>query len=152
MNIRVRGGIIKADRATWKFLSAWSWSINKKGYVVAGMSDNGKKFTARFHRIAIGAQPGEIVDHVNGDRLDNRWANLRVVTASQNCRNRYVPMGISMAKGVSRCAKRNKWRAIIYVDKRNMFLGRFDTIEEASSVYREAEIKYYKQYGRKEIK
>lgn len=42
-----------------------------------------------LHRMVIGAQPGEIVDHINGDGLDNRHANLRVVSAAENAANRF---------------------------------------------------------------
>lgn len=148
MRYKVLNGTILIDESAMDFFKHWSWSINNKGYVVCGMSINGKKFTARLHRLIMGAQEGEIVDHVNGNRLDNRWQNLRIASAKENCRNRYVPVGMSRTKGVTVCSERNKWRAIIHVNGKNKFLGRFNTVQEAAKVYRKAELKYFKEYAR----
>src|SRR5206468_807565 len=60
------------------------------GYVMYGTTRNGKPIRLYLHRLIIGAVPrGLTVDHVNGDVLDNRRANLRIVTHSQNHVNRH---------------------------------------------------------------
>lgn len=84
-----------------------------------------------------------VVDHINGDPLDNRRSNLRLVTHQQNIRNRGGPQANSSTGllGVSR--KRSKWRAYINVDGKQINLGVFDTPEAASEARKEAEITYF---------
>ncbi len=79
------------------------------------------------------------VDHINGDRADNRWCNLRVATRSQNMANtRIDPRNTSGSAGVTWDKSRNKWRAQLRVNGKKTNLGRFDTREEAASKVEEA--------------
>lgn len=71
---------------------------------------------------------GLFIDHINMNKADNRIENLRLVTKSQNNRNRD-------ASGVTFDKARNKWRAQASVDDTTVFLGRFDTEAEAQSEY-----------------
>jgi hypothetical protein len=76
------------------------------------------------------------VDHINGDGLDNRRANLRIVTAQQNNWNRrFRRTGRSKYTGVTWDGRRDKWRADIYENRRKIFLGHFAEEEEAARAY-----------------
>lgn len=75
----------------------------------------------KFHRIILNAKPGEIVDHINSDKLDNRKINLRIVTSSENARNRSKNNGTaSKYYGVSLNKRRNKWVSFIRIENKQM--------------------------------
>jgi len=113
-------------------------ALNGDGYLQVGFKY--KVYTA--HRIAwiyvTGAWPKGQVDHINGVRTDNRWLNLRDVSASINQQNRRTLAGNNSSgfTGVRRF--QNAWRAGIWVGGTNTFLGYFKTKEEANCAYLEA--------------
>jgi hypothetical protein len=87
-----------------------------------------------------GDWPSEQIDHVNGDRADNRACNLRLATQSQQNYNTKINVAnTSGHKGVARCSKTNRWRAYITVGKKQKFLGNHMSFEDAVSARRAAE-------------
>jgi hypothetical protein len=108
------------------------------------------------HRLVFafvyGEWPPLNVDHINGDRADNRIANLRCSTKSENSRNsktwRTSECGL---KGVSRAdSKTEKWMARIKHNGKRVYLGVFDTPEEAHAAYVAAVQVFYGEYARAE--
>lgn len=93
------------------------------GYLVKSIG--GKKVAV--HRLVAGARPGDIVDHINGDKLDNRVENLRIVSKSQNNRNRKDIKGYTMTPT-------GKFQVTISYQDRTYYLGRYETKEEALMV------------------
>ena len=90
--------------------------------------------TQLTHRVlwesAFGPIPkGKMIDHINGDKKDNRLENLRCVTAQQNQYNRACTKGFSWDKS------RGKWRAQITHNYKVIFLGRYDNIIDARAAY-----------------
>ena len=74
------------------------------------------------------------IDHINGDKGDNRAANLRVGTQSQNlCNTGARKHSKSGIKGVSWCKASNKWLAQIQFKNKKEIIGRFDSVEAATS-------------------
>lgn len=94
------------------------------------------------HRLAWmlthGPIPDELqVDHINGDRLDNRISNLRLVTHLGNCENKHQAMSNSKSGllGVSWCKQYKAWVAVIKYDGKKHIVGRFDDPHEAHAAY-----------------
>jgi hypothetical protein len=106
------------------------------GYVYLGVD----RKTYRAHRLAwfymTGKWPVEDIDHANRDRADNRWANLREASRSQNNANGARRRdNTSGAKGVSWDAKNKRWRAYIVSSGKQRHLGRFADYEAAKAAY-----------------
>ena len=86
----------------------------------------------KMHRWLIDAPPGYMVDHINGDPLDNRKSNLRLCTNSQNQQNTASRGGTSQYKGVSFRAKNGRWIAAFQYNAVRYHCGMWDTEEEAA--------------------
>lgn len=93
------------------------------------------------HRVAWAIHHGfrpEQVDHINGIREDNRIANLRSVTKSENAKNCAKRVDCSSGvTGVYWNRRAGRWAAIVYAEKKRFFLGYFDNIEDAAMARRE---------------
>ncbi|WP_081275724.1 HNH endonuclease [Stenotrophomonas maltophilia] len=105
-----------------------------------------KKYKA--HRLAwfisTGCMPPVAIDHINGNRDDNRLSNLRLATYAQNQQNRGIDRrNTSGFPGVSWDAKLGKWRAKICVNRKQIHIGSFATPEEAGEAYRLAKQKHH---------
>ena len=105
------------------------------------------------HRVAYlwmtGRWPQKHMDHVNGDRSDNRWINLRLATQSQNSANRAgAAANVSGYKGVSFCATTGQWRARIKFKGKQTCLGRYSTPEAAHFAYATAAKRVHGRFAR----
>ena len=139
------------DKDVYESLNKLRWNCNNKGYATCyGYSDNGKPVYIYIHRIVNATPEGMDTDHINGNRLDNRRENLRSVTRSQNSYNRSIyKNNKSGYKGVQLYAATGKYHAAITVNKKRIFLGSYDTPEEASKAYEDASDLYYGEFKRK---
>jgi hypothetical protein len=91
---------------------------------------------------------GYIIDHIDGNSLNNKIENLRMATDSQNQHNSKKPKNnTSGIKGVS--PSRGKWKVTIYLNDKGYFFGRFDDLELAELIADEARIKLHGRYARK---
>ena len=96
-----------------------------------------------------GEWPPELLDHINGERDDNRISNLRLCTHAQNMRNRRKPTRNSSGlKGVSWCKKQQRWHVQIKADHKTYNLGYFDDKTLAHSVYCRAAEKFHGEFAR----
>lgn len=104
-----------------------------------------KRKQYRAHRIAwvlfYGEWPTQELDHIDGNRSNNAICNLREVTPTQNAQNKHTKRGIPM--GVSWHKRTKKWQARVMKDYKSIFLGYFDTVEEASAAYWEAKATHH---------
>lgn len=88
-----------------------------------------------------------VIDHINHNNLDNRRANLRVVTIAQNNRNRRSSGGVSKYKGVTYHRENKLFIARITINRKRLFLGCFHNDIEAARAYDAAAKKYHGQYA-----
>jgi hypothetical protein len=110
----------------------------------------GRKITLYMHREIMKAPRGLVVDHINGNTLDNRRVNLRLATKRQNtCNMRVNKEGCSSKyRGVCRHKATRKWAAKISVDMKRIHLGVFEDEVEAARAYDTAAKKYHGEFAR----
>lgn len=141
-----RGLHVLVDDADYEFLMQWKWSACGEHpiYAVRGYRVGRKTCPVKMHRQILGAPEGWIVDHINGNSLDNRKANLRLATPNQNAQNRRVRNRLGF-RGVYPEGK--KFRAYIQGNGRRVNLGIFTDPAEAARAYDAAARKMHKAYA-----
>lgn len=124
-------------------------TVRKDGYLEINVFGSSYK----AHRLAwfymTGMWPNEL-DHINGNRKDNSWCNLREASKNVNMKNRGLNYNnTSGTSGVTWFEQTQQWRARINLNGRRISLGLFDTIEQASQARSEAEIHlgYHPNHG-----
>lgn len=120
-----------------------------QGYLTASIKGN------RFllHRLAflymLGNLPSGQVDHVNGDRTDNRWANLRLVTRQQNMFNKRANLNRNLdMKNVYWMPHLKRYRVKMKINKITKHFGYFDNLEQAIERAKEVQKEYHGEYAR----
>ena len=110
---------------------------------------DGRLQGVRMHRELMGSPKGMYVDHINGNGLDNRRANIRIATKQQNCWNRKKRRGncSSRFKGVSLNKKTGKWTASIFCDGQSFYIGLFSDEEAAARAYDAKARELYGEYA-----
>lgn len=147
-----RGVNSLVDDADLEWLSQWKWSVSGSGdyaerAVVVRPRPNQKTRCIKMHRLILGAEPGQFVDHINGDGLDNRRGNLRLCTKAENSRNRRIHTGnVAGFKGVT--PHHGRWRAVIKASGQRLSLGVFGTREEAARAYDAAAMVHHRGFAR----
>lgn len=114
-------------------------SITKSGYEVVSATIDGKSKVLKSHRLAWfihnGELPVECVDHIDGNRLNNRISNLRSCSVQENNRNMFITGNNKTGyKGVYK-GQGGKFRSCISLNNKNINLGTFDTAHEAHLAY-----------------
>jgi hypothetical protein len=120
------------DDVDYGDLSQHTWRLISTGYAYREVRDEtGKRLQIGMHRAIVGLEPGDKrqTDHVNRDRLDNRRANLRVVTLAENRQN--LPARSGRFRGVAFHAGTGKWRARVTIAGKQHHIGLFDTEDAA---------------------
>lgn len=106
----------------------------------------------RAHRLAwmymTGNWPSVLLDHVDGNGLNNAWANLRSATTAENTRHQGIRSNNSTGfKGVIWQPRERRWRAVIGVDGKKIHLGCYATPEAAAQAYDEAAMKHHGEFA-----
>lgn len=135
------GGVTLVDEADFLRVGHCTWKLDRYGYVWRSVR-GAKQY---LHRSIMDAPPKQIVDHINGDKLDNRRSNLRFATSAESGFNRVTPSG-----GITFTAGR--WRAQIACRKTRFGLGSYQTREEALAARKAAEMILFGEFRRKEAR
>ena len=127
---RGKGHRALVDEDIKELYGGLSWFLSDTGYAVrrSDRRDDSTKMTIRLHRLIMNAPEGMVVDHLNGDSLDNRRSNLRVCTQGDNAKNRHGTVGY--------CWDSSKGK--YQVRYRGKFYGRYRTETEAKDAYARA--------------
>ena len=133
-----RDGSIKGhaiiDAADAEWVGQWQWGMSKQGgYAVRGQG-------IKLHRELLGLKRGDprFGDHINRDVLDDRRANLRILTASESAQNVSSRKHSSKYRGVIWVGGANTWWAVAHVGRKRVYSQRFATEQEAAEAARAA--------------
>ena len=135
-----RGLVTLVDAEDYEALARHKWCVSTYGYAIRNRSRKQGRGIVWMHREILKAPPGLSVDHVSMDKLDNRKANLRLVTHQQNHFNVLPRKNTSSCyKGVYWESARSKWCAQATIQRgdkqHHLFIGRYDTEIEAAVAY-----------------
>lgn len=145
------GEVALVDDSDYLPLAWLAWSKTTAGYA---RSDTVPSMSRIIMECVLGRplRPGEQIDHINGDRLDNRRSNLRLVTGRENAINRGVnSSSTSGYKGVSYHKLEGRFMARITVDGETIQIGYFDDPEDAAYAYDQFSLALHGEYGRRNI-
>lgn len=128
----------KIDKDDLEKVKKYKWYLNLNSYVCAA---EGKK-QIRLHRLILGSEKGLMIDHRDGDSLNNLKKNLRHCTNQQNSMN-------NKSKGYCWNKKNKKWTAQIAINNKQIYLGSFNELKDAKDVREQAKQKYFKEFAYK---
>lgn len=138
-----RGKNAIVDATDYDCLNEQNWSMNA-GY--AAFRDGNR--CVLMHRLLLNFPEGMEIDHINGNRLDNRRANLRICSHMENLANRGKNSNnTSGFKGVTFDKKKKLYVAQLKRDSKNVFLGYSATPEGAALIRRTAEIQHFGEFA-----
>src|SRR5574343_1897382 len=144
---------ISVDDEDYEYLSKYKWSIYKRGstyYCVSSISGKHRQ----IHRFILEHHSNNlenmVVDHINGNGLDNRKENLRICTIAQNIMNSSKRKGVTYSKfkGVTWDKMDKTWIAYIMFNRKRIHIGCFKSEIEAACAYNVAAIKYFGEFAR----
>lgn len=145
-----KGKFAIVDDGDYEAIKRFKWRITGNGRKVYAVRSKRIGFLRRkneyLHRVIMNAQDGEQIDHIDGNGLNCTRTNMRKATHSENLRNRGAPKdNTSGYKGVS--FRLGRWRAQIVVNDKQIYLGTFDTPEQAAKAYNEAAVKHHGKFA-----
>ena len=138
------------DKGDYALIENYHWTINPRGYVCS----NTFGINVQLARVLFGLPPysrKREVDHISGDPLDNRRRNLRLCSTSDNARNRGLRSDSQTGyKGVSHRPSHGVYiaRIVPRPNSKRLFLGKFETAEEAAAAYDRAAVLYHGEFAR----
>lgn len=131
------------DEADLERVTQFNWWLHRNRsstYALAGTRSNGTRSCVLMHRLILQPPDDVHVDHINGDGLDNRRCNLRVVTPAENQQNRRGASRHSKTgvRGVRWDESIQRFRASVRVSRKQVFSAAFRTLAEAEVAVKQA--------------
>ena len=141
--------LVDPEDLSWASLIKWHYRASRRtGYATYNAKVPHRR-TKDMHTLILEAPPGLVVDHINGDGLDNRRRNLRLVTVSQNGMNQKAQLrSTSKYKGVSWDKARSLWYAHVKANGLMKNLGRFASEDDAARAYNAAAVRLFGEFAR----
>ncbi len=133
-----KGKIAIIDEKDFKVVNKSKWCLSSTGYAITHIKGSGKNGKNMFmHRLIMGFPLGMVVDHINGNVLDNRRENLRICSHRENIRNQKIQniVKTSVYKGVHWRKDIRKWSAKIQVNGKQLVIGIFKEEQHAAMAY-----------------
>lgn len=138
------GYISWIDDEDYEKVSALPWHVKFNPNTNYACSKSGDK-NYYLHRFIMQPPPGMVVDHIDENGLNNTRRNLRICTQSENLRRKAHYKSSTGFRGVQQT--KNRFRAYIAVNDKQMSLGFFATAEEAAHAYDEASKEFHGEFG-----
>lgn len=146
-----RGLVALIDDADVSTVSKWKWQAKRSRntwYALRTGWSNGHKTCVLMHHVVFG-RDGLLIDHVDGNGLNNTRDNLRSATNRQNCQNRIALLSCSSKfKGVDFYKRSSRWRARIKIDGKLKHLGEFQNEIDAALCYDAAAKIHFGEFAR----
>ena len=145
--LNIRGRSVLVDDEDVGLVSQHTWFFTKQGYACTSVRIGvNKRRTMGMHRILLGDPPFPSIDHINRNKRDNRKANLRACTDSENSLNKDFSVirrkGSSKYWGVS-FNKRGHWQVVVKINGKAQHFGSFPIEEVAAKKAKEVYLKIY---------
>ena len=135
------GAVLLLDERDAYLLEAFNWFVVPMRNTYYVRRNVARGVVAYMHRDIMEPPDGWVVDHIDGDGLNNRRANLRIATNGQNQANQRLRLNnTSGFKGVSWVPRRQRWHAYINKEGRRSHLGYFTDLEDARAAYAAASV------------
>lgn len=138
------------DDEDYERLNKNFWQVHSTGkgiYASCKKRENGKQICYLMHRMILNCNNGEIIDHIDGNTLNNQKNNLRVCTFTQNAQNKKKQRNNKSGyKGVD--VHRNKWRATIAVKRKTINIGIYKTPVAAARAYNKKALELFGEFAR----
>lgn len=142
-----RGEYAIVDLQDYELLSTVEWScVVPNGTHKYAVRMDGSKYVY-MHRVIMDSPPDLLVDHINGNTLDNRRCNLRLATKSQNSINSSKSCGVSQYKGVWFRSRKKPWVAEIHKDGIKYHLGSYSSENEAALAYNKKAVELFGDFA-----
>jgi hypothetical protein len=144
-------GVAVVDAEDYDRLSQYYWYMVDNGWQYARRKEVGPDGTwhdVRMHHDVLSVEPGCLIDHINGNGLDNRRSNLRPCTHAENSRNSRKHRSLtSQYKGVSWSVSHNRWQVFIRSGGSNQHLGNFKSEIDAALAYNKAAMALHGEFA-----
>lgn len=147
-----QGKFAQVDDEDYDYLNQWKWHAAKWGN--SFYAKRSERFASKqnqksiyLHRVILGIKEKSIfIDHIDHDGLNNQRSNLRTCSHSENQKNSQG-RGSSKFLGVAYRSSNNKFRAAIYTGEKDLYIGQFESEEEAARAYDEQAKIYHGEFA-----
>ena len=143
-----QGKVAIVDDEDYDYLNQWKWHAHKSRNNFYAERSNSKQSHIKMHRLIAKPTKGMVVDHIDGNALNNQKINLRICTSMQNSINRKLNVNNKTGyKGVNYIQTLNKYRAYINTNRIRKHLGCFINPKDAARAYNAAALKYHGEFA-----